>query len=200
MLSPGSTEIDITEVINGLKQSAAGTAKLAETITLSWDEFRKVWGTKPVSTITEPNPAGPKDKAALEESMAASVKGVGSQIVPVAVGGFASIFFTELVDGVMIKQSDMTRGLVKGATAFAVYKWGKKIPFMGTTGKNIAAALIAFDALRSLTPISTWASKAANKVSGVIPVGGLGDQRGRETRALREATEILSSSQRMAMR
>jgi hypothetical protein len=71
------------------------------------------------------------------------------------------------------------KGVTKGVLAVAAYKFGKKIPLIGAEGGKVIALLLAFDAIRDITPINTWASKAANKVSGMIPVGGLGDQTGR---------------------
>ncbi|MDP2651560.1 MAG: hypothetical protein Q8O94_00275, partial [bacterium] len=103
-----------------------------------------------------------------------------NQILPVATGGFAAIVLSEVIDGVLIAQQPMVKGLVKFAGAAAVFTWGKQIPFRGDVGKNIFAGLLIFDALRDVTPISTWASQVANAISGAIPVGGLGDQRGRD--------------------
>lgn len=121
-----------------------------------------------------------EDKAGLDESIVSKVKSSTNMIVPVAVGGFGAIVASELIDGLMINQTKTTRGITKAVGAFAVYTWGKNIPFMGNTGKNVAAALLLFDALRDLTPISEWASQLANKVSKAAPVGGLGDQAGRD--------------------
>jgi len=167
------TEIDLTELLNSLRGSSEKTARLAETMNATFDEVKKVWAVKPDEKPKE-------DKAELNESITGSLKRAGNQVLPVATGGFAAIVLSEVVDGVWAKQNKMVRGGIKFAAAAAVYAWGKKIPFMGETGKNLMAGLLIFDALRDITPISTWASQVANTVSGVIPVGGLGDQRGRD--------------------
>jgi len=54
---------------------------------------------------------------------------------------------------------------------------------VGSEGSKIIGLLLAFDAVRDLTPLDTWAAQLANKVSGVIPIGGLADQRGRNIRS-----------------
>ncbi len=191
-------EVELSEstIKNIVDAANAGTAKLAETVTLWQNEATKRWELNPAKTAV----AVADEKAPLNESLVGTFKSATKEIVPVAVGGFAAIVVSEVVDGVMIKQKPMVRGAVKAIGAVAVWKWGKKIPFMGHTGKNVMAALLAFDALRDITPISTYASQIANKISGAIPVGGLGDQRGRDTRVEREASQILSSSQRLAAR
>jgi hypothetical protein len=169
-------EVDITEVITSLKQNSDSTAKLCETISMGFDEIKKTWVPKLAEVAPKP------DAAKLEESRIASMKVAGVQVLPFAIGAFSAVFVSELIDGVMVTQSKVTKGLVKGVGAFAAYKWGRKIPFVGDNGAKIIALLLAFDAVRDLTPIDAYAAKLANKVSGVIPIGGLADQRGRDVR------------------
>ena len=148
-------------------------AKLGETMNATFSDLRKIWEVKPGET---------KEVAPLNESLTGSVKKAGNQVIPGATGGFAAIVLSEVIDGVLIKQQPMVKGIAKFFAAAAVYAWGKKIPFMGEAGRNIFAGLLIFDGLRDVTPISSWASQLANKISGVIPIGGLGDQRARDVR------------------
>jgi hypothetical protein len=198
----------IAEVVSGLKETSTSSAKLAETINMTQDEDKK-WKAQLAEIVTAVKPvvAKPADAPApLKESIGTTVKSATKEVVPVVIGGVASIFFTELIDGIYTNmgKGNIYKGVTKAAVAVVVWKWGDKIPFMGKTGKNIAAALIAFDALRSLVPaIPNMVSGAANKLSGAVPVGGLGGQRTGEINrggVMRQANQILSSSQRMAMR
>ena len=177
--------------LEGIRQNEQNVAKLAETMNGTLDEVKKMWA-------VEPDEEPKEDPAKLKETMATTVRKAGGQVIPVAIGGFSAIVLTEVTDGVMVKQKPLVRAIVKGVTAIAVWRWGKNIPFMGETGKNVAAALIAFDALRDATPISTWASQVANTISGVIPVGGLGDQKGRNA-ALNQAENVATNYYRRAL-
>ena len=170
---PDRFEIDLSPITKAVHDDIVS---VAESIKADNARLEKMWGIKPLDT------ADHDDKAPLGESLVAKVKSSTNMVIPVAVGGFGAIVGSELIDGLMISRTKTTRGIVKAAGAFAVYTWGKKIPFMGTTGKNVAAALLLFDALRDLTPISEWASVVANKVSKAVPAGGLGDQAGRNAR------------------
>jgi len=88
------------------------------------------------------------------------------------VGGFTAVFASELIDGILIKQGDMLKGVVKLAGAGAAIKWGGKV--LGSTGSKALGILLAYDGLRSLIPIDTWARRGATAVTGMIPGGGLG--------------------------
>lgn len=178
-------EVDITEVMSSLKKNSDSTAKLCEVITMGFDEIKKTWVPKVVET------GKPADTAALEESKAGVLGKVGNvsvagvKIVPLVGGAFVSIFASELIDGFMASKGTTVKAVVKGVGAFAAYKWGKKLPLIGAEGGKVIALLLAFDAIRDLTPINSWASAAANKVSGMIPIGGLGDQTGRAIKTMR---------------
>lgn len=89
-----------------------------------------------------------------------------------ALGGFAAVFASELIDGFLISQSDAVKGLIKLATAGVVVKWGSRV--FGSTGSKAAAILLAYDGIRSLVPIDRWAKNVADAVSGAVPLGGLG--------------------------
>jgi len=188
-------EVDITEVVSSLKKSSDTTAKLCEVISMGFDDIKKTWVPKLAEVAKPPADKAP-DAANLEEARAGilgkagNVSVGGVKIVPLAVGAFGAIFASELIDGFMSQQSKMIKALVKGVGAFAVMKWGKKIPLVGAEGAKIIALLLAFDAIRDITPIDAWASAAANKVSGMIPIGGLGDQTGRAKRALGDVRSI----------
>ena len=163
-------EIDLSPVTRVIHDDIG---KLGETMTATFDDIKKRWEVKPEEK---------KEVAPLNESLTSSVKKVGNQIIPVATGGFAAIVLSEVIDGVLAAQKPMVRGIAKFGAAAAVYAWGKNLPFMTEIGKNLLTGLLIFDGLRDVTPISSWASQVANKISGAIPVGGLGDQRGRDAR------------------
>jgi hypothetical protein len=140
------------------------------------------------------------DSGILNQVMSFEVAGI--PIGEAAVGGFVAIIASELIDGILAKQSKTTKAALKLGGAFAAVKFGKGI--LGNTGSKAVALLLTFDALRDLTPIDEWGNKLANKVSGVIPVGGLGDQHGSQGKDLvnKQADKILtlSSSQQMSRR
>jgi hypothetical protein len=188
-------EIDITELMNKLQKNTDSTAKLAETINMKFDEAGK-WVANLAEVIKKPSSA-PADEVKLEEAGVMSMKVAGLPVVGFAVGAFGAVFASELVDGLMSTQTKTTRGLVKAGSAFVIWKWGNKIPLIGKmmngTGKNIFAVLLAFDAVRDLTPLDSWAASAANKISGLIPTGGLADQKGRDIRnsAVTQATRVV---------
>lgn len=101
----------------------------------------------------------------------------GIPIGQAAVGGFAAIFASELVDGFMADSEAWKRGLVKLAVAGISAKWGKR--FLGSTGSKAVALLLTFDAIRDLSPIDSWADQLAEKISGRVTTAGLaGNQSG----------------------
>ena len=171
----------VSDVLSGMNRATDTSAKLAET----FGEADKTWKAR-LAEIMAPKAEAAKEvakveeKAELKESLTSTFKDATKEIVPLAIGGGGAIFLTEVIDGVMITRSGLWKGGVKAVIAVAVWKWGDKIPFVNRTAKNIAAALVAFDAIRSAIPAFPNAiSRAANTVSNRVPVGGLGDQRGR---------------------
>ena len=95
----------------------------------------------------------------------------GIPIGQAAVGGFAAIFASELVDGFMADRVAWQRGLVKLAVAGIAAKWGKRV--LGSTGAKTVALLLAFDAIRDLSPIDSWADQLAERISGRKTTAGL---------------------------
>jgi len=92
-------------------------------------------------------------------------------------GGFIAIFASELIDGFMKNQQPWQRGLVKLGAAGIAGMWGKR--FLGSTGSKAVALLLAFDAIRDLSPIDSWADQLAEKISGTVTTSGLaGSQTG----------------------
>lgn len=87
------------------------------------------------------------------------------------VGGFVAIVASELVDGFASKWKDWQRGLLKAGLAAASIKYGKR--FFGTTGSRAVGLLLAFDAIRDLTPINSYADQVAEKISGTVTTAGL---------------------------
>ena len=72
----------------------------------------------------------------------------------------------------LIKQQDWMKGVVKLVGAGAAVKWGDRV--FGSTGSKALAILLAYDGIRSLIPIDAWSKKAADTVTGMVPMGGLG--------------------------
>lgn len=113
------------------------------------------------------------DVAKLEDTGIANMQVFGLPLGQAVVGGFVAVFATELVDGLMSKQKAYVRGAVKLGAAWAINKWGKKIPFMGEGGVKAVALLLTFDAIRDFIPIDTYAQGIAAKISGKVANAGL---------------------------
>ncbi len=100
-----------------------------------------------------------EDKAKLEQAGAvAGITQFEIWDIPVGqalVGGFTAVFASELIDGFLVKQGDMIKGVVKLVGAGAAVKWGPRL--LGSTGSKALALLLAYDGVRSLIPIDTWA-------------------------------------------
>lgn len=132
-------------------------------------------------------------EVAKEEAEKAELKQLGGIMefevwdIPIgqaAVGGFISVFASELIDGFLVNRSDWIKGLVKLAGAGVAIKWGSRI--LGKTGAAAVGILLAYDGVRSLIPIDTWAERGSTALSGVAAGGGLGGFKsnvGAETRA-----------------
>lgn len=118
----------------------------------------------------------PEEKANLEAGgMLSAITDLKVWDIPVgeaAIGGFAAVFASELIDGFLINQSDQIKGVIKLVGAGAAVKWGGKV--FGSTGSKALAILLAYDGIRSVLPIDTYAKKLADSISGAIPLGGLG--------------------------
>ena len=121
-----------------------------------------------------------EEKAKLEQAaVARNITSFEIWDIPVGqalVGGFTAVFASELIDGFLVKQGDMLKGVVKLAGAGAAVKWGGRV--LGSTGSKALAILLAYDGIRSLIPIDTWAKRGATAVTGMIPGGGLGGFKG----------------------
>lgn len=117
-----------------------------------------------------------EDKAKMEQAaISRTITGFEVWDIPVGqalVGGFTAVFASELIDGFLIKQGDMLKGVVKLAGAGAAVKWGGRV--LGSTGSKALAILLAYDGIRSLIPIDTWARSGATMVTSRMPAGGLG--------------------------
>lgn len=118
-----------------------------------------------------------KEVAIVGESGAMNFQIMNVPVIPVAGGMFAAVLATELVDGFMASSGSAARGGVKLAAAagafFASNKWGEKVPVLGKTGLKVIALMVAFDGLRDLIPIDTFAQKIASKISGKTTTAGL---------------------------
>jgi hypothetical protein len=162
----------IQDQINGGKPDLTGFAKLSDI-----QETLRGW--KPEFKV-EAAVDGKTAEAALEESGAlGGITNLKIWDIPIGkavAGGAIAILASELVDGFMAKYSKTIKGVSKLVLAGVTIKWLSKPLSKEMAG--VVALLLTFDAIRDLTPIDEWMSKAANKVSGIIPTGGLGDQRG----------------------
>ena len=87
------------------------------------------------------------------------------------IGGFGAVFATELIDGFMASSEPWKKGMVKLVLAGVSVKFLKK--FLGEKGSQGVAILLAFDGVRDLLPIDTWAQSLANKITGNVPAAGL---------------------------
>lgn len=117
-----------------------------------------------------------EEKAKLEQRGAvAGVTAMKVWDIPVGealIGGFTAVFASELIDGFLVKQGDMLKGVVKLVGAGVAVKWGGRL--LGSTGSKAMAILLAYDGIRSIIPIDTWARRGAGAVTGALPGGGLG--------------------------
>lgn len=117
-----------------------------------------------------------EDKAKLEQAgVVAGVTAMKVWDIPVGealIGGFTAVFASELIDGFLVKQGDMIKGVVKLVGAGVAVKWGPRL--LGSTGSKALAILLAYDGVRSIIPIDTWARRGAGAVTGLVPGGGLG--------------------------
>lgn len=157
-------------------------AQLGEDITSKLDKLGTPDPAPPASAESEDTEEAELETSAVK-SATKSIMDTEVWGIPVgkaALGGFGAIFASELIDGFMTEQSKNVRGIVKLVVAGASAQWGKR--WLGA-GAGVLALLLTFDAIRDLTPLDEWANKLANKVSGVIPKGGLGAQTGGGTPA-----------------
>lgn len=117
-----------------------------------------------------------EEKAKLEQAgVIAGITDFQIWDIPVGqalVGGFTAVFASELIDGFLVKQGDWAKGVVKLVGAGVAVKWGPRL--FGSVGSKALALLLAYDGVRSLIPIDTWAKRGATTVTGMIPGGGLG--------------------------
>lgn len=162
--------------LDELQAMMSKTSKEAVTASLSDFETRlkasyKVDGGE--SKLAEIIPAVKTETAKLEDAGVSSMQVFGLPVGQAVVGGFVAVFATELVDGLMAKQQAYVRGGVKLGAAWAINKWGKKIPFLGDGGVKAVALLLTFDAVRDFIPIDQYAQKAAAKLSGTVANAGL---------------------------
>jgi len=123
----------------------------------------------------ELKPADPDPEAPLEaKGFFGDIMDFEIQGIPVgqaAIGGFAAIFASELVDGFMADSVVWQRGLVKLAIAGIAVRWGTR--FLGNTGAKTVALLLTFDAIRDLSPLDRWADQLAQRITGRATTAGL---------------------------
>lgn len=106
--------------------------------------------------------------------------------IPVAgalAGGFIAVFTSEVVDGFLANKGAFMQGGVKLGLAAVAGLFGHKI--MGKTMAYAVALLLAYDGIRTLIPLDTWATSTASKLTGKVSSGGLGGQK-----AMRGAVDV----------
>lgn len=116
-----------------------------------------------------------ENKAKLEQGAVGAITRFEVWDIPVGqavIGGFAAVFASELIDGFLVRQADWMKGLIKLAGAGAAIKWGPRA--FGKTGAYAVGLLLAYDGIRSLIPIDSWARRGATAVTSRVPGGGLG--------------------------
>ena len=98
----------------------------------------------------------------------------GIQVGKAVGGGFTAIFTSELVDGFAINQSANTRGFIKLAVGWGMVAFASR--WLGKSFTGATALLLTFDAIRDLTPLDSWASQLADRITGQQPAAGLRGQ------------------------
>jgi len=130
----------------------------------------------------------PAEDADMGESAVAGITDFKIMAAPIGqaiVGGFSSVFVSELVDGFLVSQGVMVTGLVKIGAAVATLRWGKRI--LGKTGAMAAALLLTYDGARDILPIDQWATRGADAITGVVTTRGLG---GNTMSAITQANKV----------
>lgn len=162
-----------------------GLASVGNKLEAQLSELNKTateaFNVKPEDILTgkdkvEPAPASAKaeEDADMEQPLSGitRIKVWDIPLGEIAVGSFTAVFTSELIDGFLAAQSDMTKGIVKLVGSGAAIKWGGRI--MGKNGAYALGLLLGYDGLRSIIALDSWAKRLSTSVSGVIPGGGLG--------------------------
>lgn len=92
-------------------------------------------------------------------------------------GGAIAVLATELVDGLLVKQTIQTRGAIKVAAAVGTVMFGKKL--LGSKLTMWAAGFMLFDGLRDIVPLDLYVKKAANMITGTVTTKGLAQRANR---------------------
>lgn len=152
---------------------------------------------KEVATVEDPGIAGTINQFTGFEFMNVPI---GAAVV----GGAIAVFGTELIDGVLAKQSLMIKGVAKLAGAGLLYAFGRK--WIGTKAAGAVALLMTFDAIKNdlLPQPYAYMTQGANKLTGVVTSAGLGWTGGAPKRnnnnVVEQAELVLTSAQKMSMR
>jgi len=116
----------------------------------------------------------------------------GIQVGRAAVGGFAAIFTSELIDGFATAQSANTRGFIKLGVGWAMVAFASK--WLGKSFTGATALLLTFDAIRDLTPLNEWAANLADKITGTsVPAGLRGDTGNTKMGAFQQAQNVANN-------
>lgn len=166
------------------------------------ESFKKVDGAigsintniEKLNKMWEPKPA--TDNVDLAENVASRTMDKFSRFevmnVPVGqaiLGGFTAVMTTEIIDGFLITQTPLVTGGVKLVAAAIAGGFGKQL--LGKTGATAAALLIAFDGVRDILPIDTWAKSIAVRISGILPSRGL--SQGARGNVIRQVNQVARS-------
>ena len=177
--------IDLTETLGHM------TATLEDIKTGYTGLVAKVDGIEKKAYLVDPAKASLEDSNVLGGIMNFEVMNV--PVGKALVGGGIAIFATEIIDGFFATQSVQMKGVIKLAGAAATMAFLKKP--LGTAGAATVAVLLTFDALRDLTPLDTWMSDLATKITGIATTAGLADKSGRRLpggAAVMQANQVAS--------
>lgn len=144
----------------------------------------------PVEASVDGEPVEAELEIAGVKSMFGQIDKIEIMGVPIgraAVGGFAAVLVSEVVDGIMQAQTTTTQGIVKLGLA-AIVQWTKR--WFGAPMANTATLLLAYDGVRQLLPIDEWAGRVASAITGAFPTGGLGRGAGRVPNVLQQAEQV----------
>lgn len=85
----------------------------------------------------------------------------------IAIGTFGGVFFSEVIDGFLAKQSEMVKGGVKLVGAGVVAGWGSK--WLGKDAATVIALVLGVFGLSQILPVDKWAKQLAGGVSKFLP-------------------------------
>ena len=191
---------DLDAILGGFRSGIqsdieAGKPDLSKLVTM--EDVQKLFEAQPKAEVITTEEAE-KEVAEHERTMtgvfdqALNFEVAGIQVGKAAVGGFAAIFASELVDGFASTQSENVRGMIKIGVGWGMVAFASK--WLGKTLTTSAALFLTFDALRDLTPLNEWAANLADKITGTsAPAGLRGDTGNTKMGAFQQAQNVANN-------